>query len=57
MGWSIHLFGGGIMPEMMHWLQRDGPVSNNPNDKVERDFRQPVAKKNRWDQGEVPKLC
>lgn len=36
-------FGGAIFPDMMRWLWRDGPVSDDPNDKVERDFRQPVA--------------
>ncbi|HVK10946.1 MAG TPA: alpha/beta hydrolase-fold protein [Gemmataceae bacterium] len=39
-------FGGAILPEMMRWLWRDGPVSTDPNDQVERAFRQPVAKKN-----------
>ena len=38
-------FGGAIMPEMMRWLWRDGPVSTDPKDGVERGFRQPVAKK------------
>ena len=46
--WGMNLhgqkFGGAIMPEMMRWLWRDGPVSTDPNDKVERDFRQPVKK-------------
>ncbi len=37
-------FGGAILPEMMRWLWRDGPVSTDPNDKVERTFRQPAAK-------------
>ena len=32
-------FGGAIMPEMMRWLWRDGPVSTDPNDSVERGFR------------------
>ncbi len=32
-------FGGAIMPEMMRWLWRDGPVSTDPNDAVERGFR------------------
>ena len=27
-------FGGAIMPEMMRWLWRDGPVSTDPNDMV-----------------------
>jgi enterochelin esterase-like enzyme len=36
-------FGGAIFPEMMRWLWRDGPVSTDPNDMVERGFRQPVA--------------
>ena len=38
-------FGGAIMPEMMRWLWRDGPVSTDPNDKVERGFRGAAAKK------------
>jgi hypothetical protein len=25
-------FGGAIMPEIMRWLWRDGPVSTDPND-------------------------
>jgi enterochelin esterase family protein len=41
-------FGGAILPEMMRWLWRDGPVSTDPKDSVERAFRQPAAKK---DQG------
>ncbi len=32
-------FGGAIMPEMMRWLWRDGPVSTDPNDAIERGFR------------------
>src|SRR6266536_1950309 len=48
--WGMNLhgqkFGGAIMPEMMRWLWRDGPVSTDPNDMVERAFRQPEAKKN-----------
>ena len=46
--WSMNLhgqkFGGMILPEMMRWLWRDGPVSTDPNDMVERSFRQPAAK-------------
>ncbi|WP_435009781.1 alpha/beta hydrolase [Tundrisphaera lichenicola] len=38
-------FGGAILPEMMRWLWRDGPVSTDPKDKVERGFRQPVEGK------------
>jgi enterochelin esterase-like enzyme len=38
-------FGGAILPEMMRWLWRDGPVSTDPNDLVERAFREPAAKK------------
>ena len=38
--WSMNLhgqkFGGMILPEMMRWLWRDGPVSTDPNDMVER---------------------
>ena len=36
-------FGGAIMPEMMRWLWRDGPVSTDVDDEVERSFRPPVA--------------
>jgi enterochelin esterase-like enzyme len=36
--------GGAILPEMMRWLWRDGPVSTDPNDAVERGFREPVKK-------------
>lgn len=34
--------GGAIFPEMMRWLWRDGPVSTDVNDKVERAFREPA---------------
>lgn len=48
--WGMNLhgqkFGGAILPEMMRWLWRDGPVSTDPNDMVERGFRQPIAKTN-----------
>lgn len=48
--WGMNLhgqkFGGAIMPEMMRWLWRDGPVSTDPYDMVERSFRQPAARKN-----------
>jgi len=48
--WGMNLhgqkFGGAIMPEMMRWLWRDGPVSTDPTDMVERSFRQPAPKKN-----------
>lgn len=37
-------FGGAIFPDMMRWLWRDGPVSTDPNDAIERDFRQPVER-------------
>jgi enterochelin esterase family protein len=47
--WGMNLhgqkFGGAIMPDMMRWLWRDGPVSTDPNDMVERSFREPAAKK------------
>jgi enterochelin esterase-like enzyme len=47
--WGMNLhgqkFGGAIMPEMMRWLWRDGPVSTDPNDMVERAFRQPAVRK------------
>ena len=48
--WGVNLhgqkFGGAIMPDMMRWLWRDGSVSTDPNDMVERGFRQPTAKTN-----------
>ena len=34
--------GGAIFPEMMRWLWRDQPVSTDPDDLVERSFRQPA---------------
>jgi len=47
--WGMNLhgqkFGGAILPEMMCWLWRDGPVSTDRNDMVERGFREPAAKK------------
>lgn len=47
--WGMNLhgqkFGGAILPEMMRWLWRDGPVSTDPYDMVERGFRQPAEKK------------
>lgn len=47
--WGMNMhgqkFGGAIMPEMMRWLWRDGSVSTDPNDMVERAFRQSPAKK------------
>jgi enterochelin esterase family protein len=46
--WGMNLhgqkFGGAILPEMMRWLWRDGPVSTDPNDMTERSFRGPVKK-------------
>jgi len=40
--WGMNLhgqkFGGAILPEMMRWLWRDGPVSTDPHDTVERSF-------------------
>jgi hypothetical protein len=42
--WSIGKHGakqgGPLVPEMMRWLWRDQPVSVDPNDKVERSFRE-----------------
>jgi enterochelin esterase family protein len=32
--------GGAILPEMLRWLWRDGPVSTDPNDMVERSYRE-----------------
>ena len=46
--WGLNLhgqkFGGAILPEMMRWLWRDGPVSTDPTDMVERGFREAVKK-------------
>ena len=46
--WGMNLhgqkFGGAIMPEMMRWLWRDGPVSTDPNDMTERAFRGPTKR-------------
>jgi enterochelin esterase family protein len=46
--WGMNLhgqkFGGAIMPDMMRWLWRDGPVSTDPNDMVERSFREAVKR-------------
>ena len=40
--WGMNLhgqkYGGVILPDMMRWLWRDGPVSTDPNDMVERGF-------------------
>jgi enterochelin esterase family protein len=30
---------------MMRWLWRDGPVSTDPDNKIERSFREPVSRK------------
>lgn len=47
--WGMNLhgqkFGGQIMPDMMRWLWRDGPVNTDPNDTVERSFRQAAKAK------------
>jgi enterochelin esterase-like enzyme len=47
--WGMNLhgqkMGGAIFPDMIRWLWRDGPVSTDPNDTVERGFRE-AAKKN-----------
>jgi enterochelin esterase family protein len=47
--WSMNLhgqkYGGMIFPDMMRWLWRDGPVSTDPNDMVERGFRAAATKK------------
>ncbi len=47
--WGMNLhgqrFGGVIFPDMMRWLWRDSPVSTDPNDMVERSFREPAVKK------------
>lgn len=47
--WGMNLhgqkFGGAIFPDMMRWLWRDGPVSTDVNDMVERSFRQSTPQK------------
>ena len=42
--------GGAILPEMMRWLWRDQPVSTDPQNNVERSFRE-AAKKTAIQQG------
>lgn len=46
--WGMNLhgqkMGGAILPDMMRWLWRDGPVSTDPNDMAERAFREPVTR-------------
>ena len=46
--WGMNLhgqkMGGAIFPDMMRWLWRDGPVSTDPNDAVERGFREAVKR-------------
>jgi enterochelin esterase family protein len=46
--WGMNLhgqkMGGAILPDMMRWLWRDGPVSTDPNDMVERSFREAAKK-------------
>ena len=46
--WGMNLhgqkYGGAILPDMMRWLWRDGPVSTDPNDMEERSFRGPAKK-------------
>lgn len=37
-------FGGVILPDMMRWLWRDGPVSTDPKDTVERSLRPAAGK-------------
>jgi enterochelin esterase-like enzyme len=45
--WGLNLhgqkYGGMILPDMLRWLWRDSPVSTDPDDKVERNFRQPAT--------------
>jgi enterochelin esterase family protein len=47
--WGMNLhgqkFGGAILPDMMRWLWRDGPVSTDPDNKIERSFREPANRK------------
>ncbi len=46
--WGMNLhgskMGGQVLPEMLRWLWRDQPVSVDPNDAVERSFRQPKSR-------------
>ena len=46
--WGMNLhgqkMGGAILPDMMRWLWRDGPVSTDPNDMAERSFREPAKR-------------
>ena len=36
-------FGGAIFPDMMRWLWRDAPVSTDPKNMTERNFRPEVS--------------
>ncbi len=38
-------FGKVVFPDMMRWLWRDASVSTDPNDAIERGFREPTVKK------------
>ncbi|MEP6714373.1 MAG: alpha/beta hydrolase-fold protein [Terriglobia bacterium] len=46
--WGLNLhgqkYGGMILPDMMRWLWRDGPVSTDPGDNAERSFREAVKR-------------
>lgn len=46
--WGMNLhgqkMGGAVLPDMMRWLWRDGPVSTDPNDMAERSFREPAKR-------------
>ena len=37
--------GGAILPDMLRWLWRDHPVSTDPNNAIERSFREPPPNK------------
>jgi enterochelin esterase-like enzyme len=47
--WGMNLhgqkMGGAILPDMMRWLWRDGAVSTDPNNLVERSFREAATRK------------
>lgn len=46
--WGINThgqrMGGPMLPEMLRWLWRDHPVSTDPDDMVERAYREPVKR-------------
>jgi enterochelin esterase family protein len=57
--WGIGLHGqkqgGVILPDMLRWLWRDQTVSTDPNDTVERSFREAVKTDDSTAEAATPK--